>query len=135
MDDDIPSAPLTKGAEELFNNPAARQLRESMPPELREKFKTIGKAMYGSYAYEQSSTIPNMPAPMAESLLHIELAIRSGMLPEHLTKNEVRLLREGRGPNWHEHYGFTLNQIPESLRFSEEDDMPVPQNLNTQDTS
>jgi len=105
--DDVPPESLTQGARDLFMSPAAIQARSQLPPDLQQKFKEIGKHMYGNTAlFEESSRIPGMPQPMAEAFLHIELGLKSGLKPSDLTDDEAALVKEVKGDGWEAQYGY-----------------------------
>ena len=113
--DDIPPETLTQGARDLFMSPAAIQARAQLPPDLQQKFKEIGKHMYGNTAlFEESSRIPGMPQPMAEAFLHIELGLKSGLRPSDLTESEITLVKEVKGDDWEKEYGYGANDDGES---------------------
>ena len=112
---DVPPETLTQGARDLFMSPAAVQARSQLPPDLKEKFKEIGKHMYGNTAlFEESSRIPGMPQPMAEAYLHIELGLKSGLKPSDLTEDEVALVKEVKGDGWEKEYGYGTSDSGET---------------------
>ena len=118
---------------DLFNNPLINNALKSMTPEQIEEYKKFGEYMYGTVNFQDSSLINNLPPPMEESVAYIEEGIKSGLLPEDLTENEVCLLYEAYGKEWYKKYGFTEDQVPEpglSLQTKRDIDNAVKEKID-----
>jgi hypothetical protein len=119
--------------EDLFNNPLVNNALKAMTPEQLEDYKKFGESMYGSVNFEDSTIINNIAAPMEESVAYVEEGIKSGLLPEDLTNDEVCLLQEAYGKEWYKRYGFTESQVPEpglSLQTKRDIDKAVKQKID-----
>lgn len=113
---------------DLFNNPMVNNALKSMTPEQLDEYKKFGETLYGTVDFEDSKIVNNMPAPMAESVAYIEEGIKSGLLPDDLTEDEVTLLQQAYGDEWYVKYGFKKEDVPEpglSLKMKKEIDDAV----------
>lgn len=118
---------------DLFNNPLVTSAFNAMTPEQIEDYKKFGESLYGSVNFEDSTLINNIPAPMAESIAYIEEGLKSGLLPEDLTEDEVSILYEVYGKEWYKKYGFSEDQVPEpglSLQTKKDIEQAVQQKIN-----
>jgi hypothetical protein len=118
---------------DLFNNPAVNNALKSMTPEQLDEYKRFGESLYGSINFEDSTLVNSMPPPMAESVAYVEEGIKSGLLPEDLTEDEVTLLSGAYGKEWYLKYGFKEHEVPEiglSLHVKQEIDNAVQQKID-----
>jgi hypothetical protein len=97
----------TRIAYDLFDNPTVAAMLKSMSPEEVHRYKVIGQEMYGNVDFLESKILNNIPPPMTEALAFINIGLRSGLLPMDLTKDEINLMVECKGPEWYLEYGFT----------------------------
>ena len=118
---------------DLFNNPLVNNALKSMTPEQLEGYKKFGESLYGTVDFEDSKIVNNMPAPMAESVAYIEEGIKSGLLPDDLTEDEVTLLQQAYGDEWYVKYGFKKEDVPEpglSLKMKKEIDDAIKDKID-----
>lgn len=118
---------------DLFNNPAVNNALKSMTPEQLAEYKRFGESLYGGINFEDNAVVNNMPPPMAESVAYVEEGIKSGLLPEDLTEDEVALLCDAYGKQWYLRYGFKEHEVPEiglSLAAKQEIDNAVQQKID-----
>jgi hypothetical protein len=98
---------------DIWDNPMVNNALKALTPEQIEEYKKIGEHMYGNINFVDSKIINKIDAPIEESVAYIEEGIKSGLLPEDLTEDEVSLLCNAYGEKWYERYGFKKNEIPE----------------------
>jgi hypothetical protein len=71
--------------------------------------------------------------PIAESVAYGEEGIKSGLLPEDLTEDEIILLCKAYGENWYEKYGFKEHEVPEiglSLKMKQDIDEAIAEKID-----
>jgi hypothetical protein len=105
---------------DLFDNPMVNAAREAMPEEQKKQYEIIGKEMYGCIDFEKSQVLNNMPEPMKQAVLYIEQGLNSGLHPDYLDEDEVKLMCEAYGENWKQKF------------VKEDEDMDI--NITTSDT-
>jgi hypothetical protein len=108
---------------DLFNNTMINNALKALSPEQIDDYKKIGEHLYGTVNFEDNKILNNMPPPMAESVAYVEEGIKSGLLPNDLTEDEVTLLSQAYGVKWYEKYGFKEHEVPEcglSLKMKQE---------------
>lgn len=118
---------------DLFNNPLVNNALKALTPEQLKDYKKLGESLYGNIDFEDSKIINNMPPPMAESVAYIEEGIKSGLLPEDLTEDEVTLLEQAYGEKWYIKYGFKKEEVPEhglSLNMKKDIDNAVKEKID-----
>lgn len=118
---------------DLFNNPAVNNALKALTPEQLEEYKRFGESLYGTINFEDSTLVNSMPPPMAESVAYVEEGIKSGLLPEDLTEDEVALLCNAYGEEWYLRYGFKKHEVPEpglSLSAKKEIDDAVQEKID-----
>ena len=118
---------------DLFNNPMVNNALKAMTPEQLEEYKKFGESLYGNINFEDSKIVNNMPPPMAESVAYVEEGIKSGLLPDDLTEDEVTLLQQAYGEDWYLRYEFTKEEVPEpglSLKMKKEIDDAVKEKID-----
>ena len=96
---------------DLFNNPMVNNALKAMTTEQTNEYKRIGKYMY-SHNLEDSN-LNNLDDKMDESVAYVEEGIKSGLLPEDLTDDEVTLLTNVYGEKWFLRYGFKEEEVSE----------------------
>lgn len=85
---------------DLFDNPMTRNILKTMSPEDINKYRKIGEELYGNIDFQKSEVIKNTPVPMDEALAYIKVALKSGIEPEDLEKEELDFLTEYFGDDW-----------------------------------
>ena len=96
---------------DLLNNPMVNNALKAMTTEQINEYKRIGKYMY-SHNFEDSN-LNNLDDKMDESVAYVEEGIKSGLLPEDLTDDEVTLLTNVYGEKWFLRYGFKEEEVSE----------------------
>ena len=110
----------------LFDDPALKKLKESLSKEDQEKYKKSGEYMYASLPNDGEEKKVSMLSPdgkvyddamsnniSEEVLEQLTIAIRSGLHPSDLTKEEREFL-ENYHPlqkNWFKDFGFLENDL------------------------
>jgi hypothetical protein len=90
---------------DLFDNPMSRAALKSLSPEDLERYKYIGEQLYTKIDYDKSKVVDvDTPATFDETVLYIEVGLRSGLLPEHLSDDEKRIMYEKYGEDWINRY-------------------------------
>ena len=84
---------------DLFTNPMVRAAKASMTPEQIEEYKSIGESMYGDVNFETSQAF-NTDNPMAEAGAYIMEGLKSGMHPDYLDEDEVKVMEDIYGKEW-----------------------------------
>lgn len=92
---------------DLFNNPMVEAARQSMSPEMLEKYKRLGESMYKDIDFE-NGTIQNV---IDESLKKMDHTLKSGLHPSMLSDDEKNLLKEEIGEKWYEKYGYVEDDL------------------------
>jgi hypothetical protein len=117
---------------DLFNNSLVNNALKAMSPEQLAEYKKFGESMYGNVNFEDSKIVNNMAPPMAESVAYVEEGLKSGLLPEDLSEDEVILLQKAFGEEWYKKYGFTKEEVPEpglSLKMKKDIDDAIEQKI------
>jgi hypothetical protein len=92
---------------DLFDNPMINAAKQSMSPEIIEKYKELGKSMYKDLDFV-NGTIENS---IQDALKNIEEAILSGLHPSMLTDNEKAVLESEKGKEWYEKFGYVKEDL------------------------
>jgi hypothetical protein len=98
---------------DLFNNSLVNNALKALSPEQIENYKKIGEQLYGNINFEDAKILNQIAPPTAESVAYVEEGIKSGLLTEDLTEDEVVLLSKVYGEKWYEQYGFKEHEVPE----------------------
>jgi len=117
---------------DLFNNSLVNNALKAMTPEQLEEYKKFGENLYGNINFSDNKIINNLAPPMAESVAYVEEGLKSGLMPDDLTEDEVSLIKQAYGKEWYLKYGFTKEEVPEiglSLDVKREIDEAVKQKL------
>lgn len=88
-------------------NPHLYELaKNSMSKEELEYYEKIGKEMYESIDYENSTVLNQPDEPLIESVAYIKEAVKSGLHPSYLTEDERKVMEEWKGPEWYTYFGY-----------------------------
>lgn len=99
---------------DLFNNPMVNNALKSMTPEQLAEYKNMGNYLFNSVDFVDSKILNHNPIPVEESIAYIEQGIKSGLLPQDLTEDEVEHLETVYGKQWYLRYGFKVEDVPET---------------------
>lgn len=97
----------------LFNNPMIESAKNALPPEQLERYKKLGEDMFSNDFTNLDSNFNNIPPFLAQPLLYISEAIKSGLHPSELTDDEKNILFECYGKNWWERFGYDEKDLHE----------------------
>lgn len=87
----------------LFNNPMVRAAKASMTPEQIAEYQRIGEEMYSTVDFETSTVLDN-GEPLAEGVAYVVEALKSGIHPDYLEEDDVKIMEEVYGKNWKNKY-------------------------------
>ena len=90
----------------LFNNEVVKNAIKALSPEDVQRYKNIGKELYGTINFPEAKVLNNIPPPMAESCAYVLEGIKSGLHPSMLTEDEKALLLDVYGKGWWTKYGY-----------------------------
>lgn len=93
-------------------NPVIQNAIKQMSPEDIENVRKFGENLYKNTNYDIDKML-NLPISEDEPLAYIEEGIKSGLLAEDLTQDEVILLTKTYGEKWYERYDFKEHEVPE----------------------
>lgn len=97
----------------LFDNPMIDRALKALTPEQVENYQKIGQQMYGDVNFTDNKILSNLNPPMAEAVGYIEIGLKSGLHPNDLEENEIKLLEETFGATWYERYGYSRDEVNE----------------------
>ena len=120
---------------DIWNNPMVNNALKSMTKEQIEEYKKVGEYMYNNINFEDNKIINSLDPPIEESVAYIEEGIKSGLLPQDLTENEVAVLHKAYGEKWYEIYGFKKDDVPEeglSINMKKDIEMFVQKKVDEQ---
>jgi hypothetical protein len=89
----------------LFSDQRWESAKQNMSKEDLEHYQNIGKQFHESINYTtgENTGVP-IPQPISESIAYIEMGLRSGLSPEDLDENEIKVMEEYLGSNWADKY-------------------------------
>ena len=119
---------------DLFNNPMVNNAIKSMSAEQLEEYKNMGEYLFGSVNFVDSKALKdNKIVSVEETIAYIEDGIKSGLLPQDLTEDEVAQLEDVYGKEWYLRYGFKQEDVPEtglSLQMKKDIDKAIQLKVN-----
>ena len=95
-----------RDAYDLFKDPGLASIVAKMPAHQRKMGQKKGEYLY-STDYEK---ITGESKKYIDTLTFIHEGMKSGLRPSQLDPVEVGLMRESRGENWYESYGYSTEQ-------------------------
>jgi hypothetical protein len=87
---------------DLFNNPALKAQFDSLPEEQKKTYKDAGAYMY-SKNYED---VFSGQRAIDDAVDALRRAFHAGLMPWHLSEDELRFLVGVYGENWYTEFGF-----------------------------
>lgn len=89
----------------LFSDQRWDSAKQNMSKEDLEHYQEIGKQFHESINYTtgENTGVP-IPQPISDSIAYIEMGLRSGLKPEDLDENEIKVMEEYLGTNWSDKY-------------------------------
>jgi hypothetical protein len=96
---------------DLFNNPALKQQFDSLPESEKIAYKKSGEYMYNNTNYDAVSSTQSSIDDAVEDLRR---AFQSGLMPWHLSEDEVKFLVGVYGDEWYTEFGFETATKPSS---------------------
>ncbi len=89
----------------LFSDPRWSSAKENMSKDDLNHYEQIGKQFHESINYTtgENTGVP-IPQPISESISYIEMGLRSGLSPEDLDENEIKIMEEYLGTDWLKNY-------------------------------
>jgi len=119
LDPSIPRAPppakegpyVSVGPDDLFDNPMTRAAIAALSEKDKALYKTIGEHLYGRINFEDGQSLNNMPPPMVEAVIYLEILLRSGLHPSMMNDNEKAFMVDARGDKWYEDWGYTQQDL------------------------
>lgn len=114
------------GAFDIFSNPQIQKAKESLPPAVRAQYEQIGENIWNQMSASQMTlsnnsgdninfTGENLPPPVEEAAANIAEAIKSGLHPTLLDKDEANLMKECFGDDWYTKWGFSDEDMKEQI--------------------
>lgn len=96
---------MTKQDLSLFSDQRWDSAKKNMSEEELEHYQKIGKQFHESINYNtgENTGVP-IPQPISESIAYIEMGLRSGLKPDDLDENEILVMKEYLGDDWHKKY-------------------------------
>lgn len=92
---------------DLFNNPMVESAKKSMTPEQREYYESIGKHMYTNEKIKLMESGSKVQESTEESkLAYAYMSVKSGLHPDDLTDEELRLLAKYYGKTWYTKFDY-----------------------------
>lgn len=95
----------------LFNNPMITAAKKAMSKKDLEKYEKLGNSMYKDINFEECSLQTQNPSVFKESLLHIEVMLKSGLHPSMLNNDEKNVMKEMKGEEWYKKYGYIKEDL------------------------
>lgn len=89
----------------LFSDPRWESAKQNMSKDDLNHYEQIGKQFHESINYTtgENTGVP-IPQPISESIAYIEMGLRSGLSPEDLDENEIKVMEEYLGTDWTKKY-------------------------------
>lgn len=87
-----------------------------------EKYEKVGNYMYQGHddvsgAFQTTPSSSSVTSiRLEESLAYVVEGLKSGLHPNHLSYDEVHLLRAGYGNEWYTLWGYTVDDVPTEYR-------------------
>ena len=103
----------TADPNDLFDNPMSRAALAALSDEDKQKYKEIGKELYGHINFENGQALNNMPPPMAEAVAYLETQINAGMHISVLEPHEKEIMNDAYGEDWFEKWGYVEKDLME----------------------
>lgn len=97
---------------DLFTNSMVKNALKALSPEDVQKYKEVGESLYGGIDFEEGKILKEKEE-LEEAVQHLEIGLRSGLLPEELDEDEIDALVKIKGEKWYEEYGYTREEVPE----------------------
>ncbi len=97
-------------SDENMNNFTIAALK-SMSVEDIERYKTIGKHMYGSLPFDDEETINELNPPIREASSFLCGLLKSGLHPSMMDENEKRVMEEVHGDEWYKKFGYINDDL------------------------
>lgn len=94
----------------FFNTEYVDHVLRQLSEEDRKKYQKIGKYMYGTESYPDNRKMSDMKSSTEDSILYIKAAIRSGLHPKDLTRNELQYMNQNVGTEWVEEFGYSVEE-------------------------
>lgn len=83
---------------DLFNNPTMKSAKHSLSPRTRKKYEDQGKYLYETLNFGSEKV------QIDAYLIQKEAALRSGLRPDDLSKEDQEFMASARGTNWRDIY-------------------------------
>jgi hypothetical protein len=91
----------------LWNDSRWKTARDNMSEDQYQQYQTIGNQFHGSINYtDGTNTGVPIPEPARDSVAHIIMGLKSGLLPSDLTNEEKDVMEVFQGKEWYKNYGF-----------------------------
>ena len=102
-----------KPIDTLFNNPQAKAALASMSDEQKDHYKRLGECLFADNIFDQEDPrdYDDMPEFLKDAVAYIDEALKSGLHPRDLTKEDVKVLEETYGKQWYESWGYTKEDL------------------------
>jgi len=88
----------------FLDNPMTQSAAQSMSEDDKKNYKKWGEEMH---EIDFASVNNELDAQMVNSVAFSSVALRSGLDPKELSKEEVEMMREYYGSKWYEKFDFT----------------------------
>jgi len=96
---------------DFFKTNYVDRVLTQLSEEDRVKYKKIGEYMYGTDMFQDNKKLSNLPSSTEDSVLYIKAAIRSGLHPQDLSKNELQFMNQTVGDDWGDEFGFSSDDV------------------------
>jgi len=98
---------------DLFNNPMTKAAFNALSEDEKQKYKRIGKELYGHLNFEDGKVLSELPPPMEEAIAYVSEQLKSGLHPSMMDEDEKALMQECYGNEWFVKWGYTLEDLTE----------------------
>lgn len=99
---------------DLFNNPMVEAAMKALTPEQKEEYKRIGEYMFSTDYLQTEKKREDDKENPDDILRYADEALKAGLDPMDLSKKEVQLLTDMRGPKWYEEYDYEEDEVPKA---------------------
>jgi len=99
---------------DLFNNPMIDAALKALSPEQMEEYKQIGEYMFSTTKFDDvKPQSKSMEEKTTDGVFYIREALKAGLHPQDLEKNEIQLMYDIYGKEWYEEFGYSRDEVPE----------------------
>lgn len=102
----------------IFNDALTMSAMNALSPEDMQRYKEIGRQLYGTVNFKDSEILNKVPEPIYEAVAYITEQLKAGLHISTLEDNEKEVMKEAYGEEWYTKFGYVKEDLTDIITLN-----------------